>query len=225
MVNYKRAAAVLLLSIVHVNAFSTRSELRSVTSRLQLSASPAFFDSDDESLANLGKNVDRLSADVTKVGSEYLESFSKALAEEEEEVDAYEAEMAQRKKIVMEQRRQYEVTLPLTQPLGVTLCQVDAGQELSDLDLNLDSMVFQSPLAPTSEANDGEALTMDQTALKKRLDPSFKGVLVSSVVVGGQAWNNGVRPGDTLVSTSATLGDVSTRAASLSALVYCDTIV
>lgn len=206
MVKYTRAAVVLLLSAASIHGFSTRTEFGGVNSRLQLSASPTYF-SDDEERRDLRKDVDRLSADVTKVGSEYLESFSKALTEDE--VDAYEAEMAEREKIVMEQRRQYDVTLPLTETLGITLCQVDKGKEFSDYDLNMDAMVFQSPLAPVSEATDGEALTMDQSQVKKRLDPAFKGIVVSSVVVGGKAWHSGIRPGDTLISTSATLGDVS----------------
>jgi len=211
MVKYTRAAAVLLLATTSVHGFSTRSESRSKTShglRPQLSASPAYFPEDgEEGIQNLRKDVDRLSADVTKAGSEYLESFSKALTEEE--VDTYEAEMAQKEKIVLEQRRRYDVTLPLTQPLGITLCQVDVGQAFSDLDLNLDSLLFQSPPAPASEATDGEALAMNPSEVKKRLDQNFKGIVVSSVVVGGRAWHSGVRPGDILISTSATLGDVS----------------
>ena len=211
MVDYTRAAALLLLSTTLASGFSTRSESRSSSAyglRPQLSASPVYLSEDgDEGIQNLRKDVDRFSADVTKVGTEYIESFSKALTEDE--VDSYEAEMAQKEKIVLEQRRQYDVTLPLTQTLGLTLCQVDVGQDFSDYDLNLDSMVFQSPLAPSSEANDGEYLTMDPTEVKRRLDPNFKGIVVSSVVVGQLAWNNGIRPGDILISTSATLGDVS----------------
>lgn len=208
MVKYTRAAAILLLAAISssVDAFSSRVEKREASLKLRLSASPTYFSDDDENLKNLRKDVDRLGADMTKAGSEYLTTFSKALEEEE---DAYEAEMAQRKQIILEQRRQYDVTLSLKQSLGITLCQVDAGQEFSDLDLNLDSLVFQSPLAPISEANDGEALTMNPAQVTKRLDSNFRGIVVSSVVVGGHAWNNGVRPGDTLISTSATLGDVS----------------
>lgn len=171
--------------------------------QLRLSASPAYFSDDDENLNNLRKDVDRIGADMTKAGSEYLTSFL------EEQQDEYEVEMEQKNRIVLEQRRQYDATLSLKETLGITLCQVDAGQELSDYDLNLDSLVFESPPEPISQASSGEALTMNPTQVQKRLDSNFKGIVVSSVVVGGHAWNNGIRPGDVLVSTSATLGDVS----------------
>jgi C-terminal processing protease CtpA/Prc len=35
------------------------------------------------------------------------------------------------------------------------------------------------------------------------------GIIVSSIKRGGLAWNLGIRAGDMLVATSATLGDVS----------------
>lgn len=41
------------------------------------------------------------------------------------------------------------------------------------------------------------------------LDPEMKGIIVSRVVRGGVAWGAGVRSGDFLLATSATLGDVS----------------
>jgi pentatricopeptide repeat protein len=203
MVKYTRAAAILLIwTISDVNSFSSRYERREPSlHQLRLSASPAYFSDDDENLNNLRKDVDRIGADVTKAGSEYLTSFL------EEQRDEYEVEMEQKNRIVLEQRRQYDATLSLKETLGITLCQVDAGQELSDYDLNLDSLVFESPPEPISQASSGEALTMNPTQVQKRLDSNFKGIVVSSVVVGGHAWNNGIRPGDVLVSTSATLGD------------------
>ena len=208
MVSYTKAAVALLLASSSVRGFTARSGRRTDAHvlRRQLSAS-TYYSEDDENKKSLQSHVDRLSDNVSKVGSEYLESFSRALTDDE--VDAYEAELARKEKVILERNRQYDVMLALTRVLGMTLCQVDKGQELSDFDLNLDSLQFQSPPPPRSEANNGETVTMDPTQVKKRLDPNFRGIVVSSVVVGGQAWKSGVRPGDILISTSATLGDVS----------------
>ena len=46
-----------------------------------------------------------------------------------------------------------------------------------------------------------------QNSALEMLDESFDGVVVSSVARGGLAWKSGVRAGDILTATSATMGN------------------
>jgi hypothetical protein len=101
--------------------------------------------------------------------------------------------------------------------LGVTLVQMSSNG-YSELALDLDSLQFSSsPLnAATSSENAKEEdpavqfLDKTMTGILQEDDKNLDGVIVSSIVRGGIAWNAGVRAGDTLVATSATMGDVST---------------
>ena len=217
MVKYGRAVA-FLATVTAVRGFAPPSEsapLRSSEGQLRLQLSATSYLSDDEenqSLLNFRKDVDRLSDNVKEITSQHLESFSRAVTDED--VDLYEAELAKKKRNILHSSRDYQVTLPLTteSPLGFTLCQVDVGKEFSDVDLNVDSLMFQPPPPPTTtfDQNDnGEIIAMDLSVVKKHLDPNFRGVVISSVVKGGRAWQEGIRPGDALLSTSATMGDVS----------------
>eukprot|EP00978_Attheya_sp_CCMP212_P043094 scaffold275107_cov55-Attheya_sp.AAC.2 len=122
----------------------------------------------------------------------------------------------------------YVVTLPLVSTktngqvaavsasLGVTLVQMSSNG-YSELALDLDSLQFSnSPLAAALDQNvvkeeDPAIQFLDKimTGILEEDDKNLDGVIVSSVVRGGIAWNAGVRAGDTLVATSATMGDVS----------------
>lgn len=195
-----------------VRAFAPRSESAWPPGKLRLQLSASSYLSDDEenqSLQNFRKDVDRLSDNVKEITSQSLESLSRVVTDED--IDLYEAELAKKKQNIQERSREYQVTLPLTEKLGVTLCQANAGQDFSDVDLNVDSLKFQAPPAPSTsdQQKEGEVVAMNPCEVKKRLDPNFRGVVISSVVKGGRAWQKGIRPGDTLLSTSATMGEVS----------------
>ena len=58
----------------------------------------------------------------------------------------------------------------------------------------------------TSAENLEQIEFMDEQGLARRIDGEFQGIVVSSVVQGSAAWTAGVRAGDILQSTSATLG-------------------
>mmetsp|Transcript_28012 Transcript_28012/g.51003 ORF Transcript_28012/g.51003 Transcript_28012/m.51003 type:complete len:1110 (-) Transcript_28012:431-3760(-) len=120
----------------------------------------------------------------------------------------------------------YIVTLPLVSTktkgqvaavsasLGVTLVQMSSNG-YSELALDLDSLQFSnSPLAAALAENAVKEedlavqfLDKTMTGILEEDDKNLDGVIVSSVVRGGIAWNAGVRAGDTLVATSATMGD------------------
>lgn len=214
MVNYGKAVA-FLVTISVVRGFAPRSESALNPGKLRLQLSATSYLSDDEenqSLQNFRKDVDRLSENVKGITSQSLESLSRVVTDDD--VDLYEAELAKKKRNIQERSREYQVTLPLTEKLGFTFCQASAGQDFSDVDLNVDSLKFQAPPAPatSNQQKEGEVVTMNPCEVKKRLDPNFRGVVISSVVKGGRAWQEGLRPGDILVSTSATMGDVSRAA-------------
>jgi S1-C subfamily serine protease len=223
MVNYGKAVA-FLVTVSGVRGFAPRSEsaLHPGQLRLQLSATSYLPDDEEnQSLQNFRKDVDRLSDNVKEITSQSLESLSRVVTDED--IDLYEAELAKKKRNIQERSREYQVTLPLTEKLGVTLCQADAGQEFSDVDLNVDTLKFQAPPASTTsdQRKEGEVVAMNPCEVKKRLDANFRGVVISSVVKGGRAWQEGIRPGDTLISTSATMGDVSSAA---TVLVYMSSL-
>jgi hypothetical protein len=121
----------------------------------------------------------------------------------------------------------YDVNLPisgltmateLSNKIGISVRQVDeeSGQ-LSETCLDLDLLRYVSSeeeMIRTKgiECSEGEAGPIGSI---QRLDTgasatdAMKGVVVSSVVRGSLAWESGVRAGDILSATSATLGDVS----------------
>jgi hypothetical protein len=99
--------------------------------------------------------------------------------------------------------------------VGMSLRQVYSGRKLSELALDVDTLRFQSFVGelqgrdvPEEEAEDYSlgSLQVLQNSVLKLVDESFDGVVVSSVTRGGLAWQAGVRAGDVLVATSATIG-------------------
>lgn len=112
--------------------------------------------------------------------------------------------------------------------VGMSLRQVYSGRKLSELALDVDTLRFQSFVdelqgrrVEGQEGDDAEVtIGMDgketsaamgsvqvlQNSALDMVKASFDGVVVSSVAQGGLAWNAGVRAGDVLTATSATIG-------------------
>ena len=104
--------------------------------------------------------------------------------------------------------------------IGMSLRQVYSGRKLSELALDVDTLRFQSFVDELQGRRvDGEEETKEQSSsvtgsvqvlqnsALEMLSETFDGVIVSSVAQGGLAWESGVRAGDVLTATSATLGD------------------
>eukprot|EP00536_Pseudo-nitzschia_multiseries_P012546 jgi/Psemu1/68361/estExt_Genemark1.C_4850014 len=129
-------------------------------------------------------------------------------------------------------RKKNSVTLPLVvqssasdMGMGIRLCQISEGRKLDGfMELNLDTLEVeereQERLAGdenegsvgNANANDNTSTTtvatttMDVSMIRRRINGEFRGLVVSSVREDSAGWTAGVRPGDILKSTSATLG-------------------
>mmetsp|Transcript_37674 Transcript_37674/g.80459 ORF Transcript_37674/g.80459 Transcript_37674/m.80459 type:complete len:1090 (-) Transcript_37674:62-3331(-) len=99
--------------------------------------------------------------------------------------------------------------------VGMSLRQVYSGRKLSELALDVDTLRFQSFAdelqgrrvdGETESAVGPDAVQVLQNSALEMLKESFDGVVVSSVARGSLAWASGVRAGDVLVATSATIG-------------------
>lgn len=123
--------------------------------------------------------------------------------------------------------------------VGMSLRQVSKGRRLSELALDVDTLRFQSffdelqgrkivesdsvsgengdfaervgneGFSDSQEADLLGYIQVLQNSALAMLQESFDGVVVSSVTMGSLAWEAGIRAGDVLTATSATLGDVS----------------
>lgn len=115
--------------------------------------------------------------------------------------------------------------IALQNTVGMSLRQVTSGRRLSELALDVDTLRFQSFMdelqgrtvleedrlddsiwEDTQNKADGSIQVLQNNALEG-LKETFDGVLVSSVARGGLAWKAGVRAGDVLTGTSATIGN------------------
>mmetsp|Transcript_5213 Transcript_5213/g.5771 ORF Transcript_5213/g.5771 Transcript_5213/m.5771 type:complete len:1107 (-) Transcript_5213:195-3515(-) len=97
--------------------------------------------------------------------------------------------------------------------LGITLCQISKGRNLDSVfELNLDTLDLEDGTKRTNatsniSGNNYDESIMDTSTICRRIDGEFQGVVVSSVKQGSASWVAGVRPGDILTKTSATLGN------------------
>jgi len=108
---------------------------------------------------------------------------------------------------------------PATRRLGIQLRQISARGEISDTSLDLDSLRYLSvaqevyrdmnDATPDNVGEEGPLGSVQPLNLPVNfvLNPNMKGIIVSGVVRGSVAWDAGVRSGDFLMATSATLGD------------------
>ena len=114
----------------------------------------------------------------------------------------------------------YKVTLPLV-GAGLSIGQVavvpglaanNTQRILQDVELDLNSLQMVSSLEQQQQQQERIA------ALPADLDPNFLGCLVTAVLKESVAWEQGVRPGDVVVATSATLGEGMWPKSSLAAV-------
>ena len=127
--------------------------------------------------------------------------------------DLDEEEVALKKKRVENRMKTYTVNLPLASSvleerskllsIGISLCQIKKGRVFERPYLNLDTLELEEM---TSSQNLEEVEFMDEQGLARRIDGEFQGIVVASVIQGSAAWTAGVRAGDILQATSATMG-------------------
>lgn len=161
-----------------------------------------------------------------------------AVSEDSDYVDEYEVEQAELSKRreaaareAARRRNQYEITVPIVSSskyasqsqqkvVGLTLRQITADGQISSAALDFDSTTLMNNLSteeemdPTMRDGSGSveilgAMLEDETMMESGGNGKA-GVIVSSVVRDGAAWEAGVRPGDSILATSATVGQVRT---------------
>jgi len=139
--------------------------------------------------------------------------------------DEYKEKKAKKKRVVLEigdgaqtLTFEYGVEIPIVgtlnreKNLGLSLREVKDG-DLSELCLELDTLRYVSleeevmrhqklDCSTGDEGSDGSIQILDE----KTLD-GVSGIVISSVGRGGIAWDLGIRAGDLLVATSATIGN------------------
>ncbi len=103
--------------------------------------------------------------------------------------------------------------------IGMALRQVNDGQ-ISNVALDMDTLQYISTTSNT-DSMVGQQYNEDEEKVKfknkaymileedEAISDEFVGVVVSSVQFDGIAYKAGVRPGDVVLATSATMGDVS----------------
>ena len=155
------------------------------------------FNNDND--ANIG---DALSS-VTNAA---VDSIANAV-KDEPDVDAQ--EVARKQELV--QKRQsaklYQVTLPLSKSsdIGISLCQISKGPTMdTDMELNLDTLEIEK--RKESETENDNDIEMDIAKIQRQIYGEYSGLVVSYVRENSAAWEAGVRQGDILKRTSATLG-------------------
>jgi hypothetical protein len=210
MVRYGIALAVLL-SAASVHSFQNQHVLvrhsseRVLTKQRKMSVQRSVSSSSSHSEYNDGSLSDALNS-VTNAARE---SISNAVADDP---DADEAEIGLKKQMVEKRMKTYKVALPLASfslgtskvlSIGLFLRQINKGRALVSSHLNLDTLAYEEFGASDSV---GELELMDEQGLSRRIDGEFQGIVVSSVTKGSAAWTAGVRAGDILQTTSATMG-------------------
>mmetsp|Transcript_19307 Transcript_19307/g.21561 ORF Transcript_19307/g.21561 Transcript_19307/m.21561 type:complete len:1019 (+) Transcript_19307:98-3154(+) len=140
----------------------------------------------------------------------YLEELSGYIRRDDEENQTFEKQLEQKKRKTRQRMRGglLDVSLDMAssaQKIGVVLAQVNEGQELIPMEntnnkylLNLDTLQYRS--FPDSVKN-------VQELIESRVGALYSGVVVLAVDPKGQGYEQGIRPGDTLVASSATMGD------------------
>ena len=95
--------------------------------------------------------------------------------------------------------------------IGMTLRQISASNgKLSNIVLDLDSQQYIRASELKDKKQD-DVIVMEDMDQEDTLDSELAGVLVSSVNINGCAYRIGIRPGDWVLATSATIGEVSTE--------------
>lgn len=166
---------------------------KSLLTSMAADASSSFNNDND---ANIGEAL-------SSVTNAAVDSIANAVKDEPDK-DAEEIA----RKYELYQKRQtenfYKVTLPLapvsSSNLGIRICQVSNERTLNNiLELDLDTLDLKE-----SNLSGSDPVT---STLQERIDGGFQGLVVSSVVEDSAGWVAGVKPGDILKTTSATLGN------------------
>jgi hypothetical protein len=91
--------------------------------------------------------------------------------------------------------------------MGIRLCQISKGRIMNEKEqLDLDTLEYVDIAADSQQQQQQEQQVVDTTSFQRRIDGDFQGLVVWSVQEGSAGWLAGVRPGDILMSSSATLG-------------------
>lgn len=126
--------------------------------------------------------------------------------------------------------KDHEATISNT--IGMTLRQVNDGQ-ISNVALDMDTLQYISSTSNTDSRID-QQYNEDEKEVKfknkaymileedEAISDEFVGVVVSSVQFDSLAYQAGVRPGDVVLATSATMGDVSVN---VYVLFFCNYIL
>ena len=106
----------------------------------------------------------------------------------------------------------------IAKSFGFSLSSILTGGKLSEMALEIDTLnyVYQEEKMSQKKLIKDESIVEKIGSIQKIprnytniLGGKFNGIVVSNVIRGSLAWNAGVRAGDIVKATSATLGDVS----------------
>ena len=154
--------------------------------------------------ANYPEDSDALGEALNTVTTAAKDSISQAVSDFPD-TDA--DEIARKQQQVGNRINTYSVTLPLASKtlekqaplllMGFRLRQISAGRAFSETELDMDTLEY------IESEND----SVDTAgSVLKRIDGEFRGLVVSYVSEDGAAWKAGIRAGDILKTTSATMG-------------------
>lgn len=151
-----------------------------------------------------------------------IDAIPNPLADDEADEEEFEASNTP-KSLQRLAANSYTVDLPIgdlsEDMLGLSLRQVGKGNQISDLALDVDSLLLVESsdmnTIKNTKNNENNEQMLDKAAwtnlFENEVGPNFEGVVVSKIIENGLAWNAGVRIGDVLIATSATMGDVSAK--------------
>ena len=164
--------------------------------------------------SSFNNDKDAIGDALSSVTNAAVDSIANVV-KDEPDVDA--EEIARKQKMVQKRQtgKTYKVTLPLAESsvsdIGIRVCQFSKGRNLESVfELNFDTLLLEDSTkrsADTDEANDNKDTEMDMYKIQRRIDGEFQGLVVSYVAENSSGWKAGVRPGDILRTTSATLGN------------------
>jgi uncharacterized protein YheU (UPF0270 family) len=209
MVHYKVALGALLTLATATQCEGLVSPPREMAARKSTSSrrhvsvsSPLdqYNNDDNDDMTNKNSMIDptrKLLDTVETLG----ESLTEAILRDDED-NAHHERMLELKKQRMRERllpRGWVVNFALDRTMGLTLAQVDTACQLSSQVLDVDTLRYE----PITNYSNVSSVVQGST------DVNFRGVVVLAVKENEQGWSAGIRPGDIVVASSATVGEVS----------------
>jgi hypothetical protein len=212
---------------IRMTSSTTTTTIPKRSSSLLSASMLASSDADDDFIDNPLFVAGEALSSVTNAAVDTIVSNVIATGIDEPDVDAI--DIARKQELVSQRHKAktYKVTLPLTASLasskmssqkrattasmsvsvlslGITLCQISKGRNLdSVMELNLDTLELEDGTKRTNN----NINTWTTSTTRQRIDGEFQGLVVSSVKQGSAGWVSGVRPGDILKTSSATIGN------------------